>query len=85
VFTTAIQLEGTEKFLKVARSTTFKNFSGFYISAKRCSDNLEKINFMTLNLLIGDAVKTPVQMNKPSHKGKIKCLIILRKSLRSLV
>jgi len=28
VFGTAIQLEGTEKFLKVALRATFKNFSG---------------------------------------------------------
>jgi len=29
-------LRATEKFLKVARSVTFKNFSGFYDSVKRC-------------------------------------------------
>jgi hypothetical protein len=29
-------LKVTKKFLKVARSATFKNFFGFYKSAKRC-------------------------------------------------
>jgi len=29
-------LQGTEKFLKVPLRGTFKNFSGFYKSAKRC-------------------------------------------------
>jgi hypothetical protein len=29
-------LSSPEKFLKVPRSGTFKNFSGFYNSAKRC-------------------------------------------------
>gem|GEM_PF-3188423 len=30
-------LKGTEKFLKVPLRGTFKNFSGFYSSAKRCN------------------------------------------------
>jgi len=30
-------LKGTEKFLKVPLRGTFKNFSGFYNSAKRCN------------------------------------------------
>jgi hypothetical protein len=30
-------LNSIEKFLKVLRSGTFKNFSGFYSSAKRCN------------------------------------------------
>jgi len=29
-------LKGTEKFLKVPLRGTFKNFSGFHVSAKRC-------------------------------------------------
>ncbi len=35
-------LRGTEKFLKVPLRGTFKNFSGFYDSAKRCTQEIVK-------------------------------------------
>jgi hypothetical protein len=31
-------LKSTEKFLKVPQSGTFKKFSGFHVSAKRCKE-----------------------------------------------
>jgi len=37
-----------EKFLKVPQSGTFKNFSGFYGSAKRCSKIFMKFHFIDI-------------------------------------
>ena len=39
-------LSSTEKFLKVLRSGTFKNFSGFYNSAKCCIDIIKLMKFL---------------------------------------
>lgn len=35
-------LSNIEIFLKVARSATFKNISGFLLSAERCNDVVDK-------------------------------------------
>jgi len=42
-------LEGIEKFLKVPLRGTFKNFSGFYNSAKCCISFLETANTAAQN------------------------------------